>query len=78
MAGFGSKINRKQEDAIAALLSQRNVEEAARAAKIGVRTLYRWLKDPDFDTAFRQARRAAFGRPPRFCNKLLRPPPRYY
>ncbi len=49
------------EDAIAALLSQRNVDEAARAAGIGTRTLLRWMKDPEFDAAFRAARRAAFG-----------------
>jgi hypothetical protein len=49
------------EDAIAALLSQRNVDEAARTAGIGTRTLLRWMKDPEFDAAFRAARRAAFG-----------------
>ena len=49
------------EDAIAALLSQRNVDEAARTAGIGTRTLLRWMKDPGFDAAFRAARRAAFG-----------------
>jgi len=48
------------EDAIAALLTQRNVEEAARAAGIGARTLLRWLKLPEFQTAYRQARREAF------------------
>jgi hypothetical protein len=31
-----------------ALLSQRNVEEAARVAKVAPRTIYRWMKDPDF------------------------------
>jgi hypothetical protein len=61
MAGHGSKIGRKQEDAIAALLTQRNVEEAARAAGISVRTLLRWLKLPEFQDAYRQARRDAFG-----------------
>jgi hypothetical protein len=39
MAGHGEKFGRKQEEAIAALLTQRNVEEAARAAGISVRTL---------------------------------------
>jgi hypothetical protein len=61
MAGHGSKLGRKQEEAIAALLTQRNVEEAANAAGIGVRTLLRWMKLPEFQTAFRQARREAFG-----------------
>ena len=60
MAGHGSKVGRKQEEAIAALLSQRNVEEAARLAGVGVRTLYRWMKEPAFDTAYREAKRAAF------------------
>jgi hypothetical protein len=30
------------------LLTQRNVEEAARAAGIGAQTLNRWLKTPEF------------------------------
>ena|ERR1035437_10087960 len=57
--GHGSKFGRKKEDAIAALLTQRNVEEAARAAGIGTRTLIRWLKIPEFDAAYLEARRAA-------------------
>ena len=32
MTGHGAKFGRKKEEAIAALLTQRNVEEAARAA----------------------------------------------
>jgi len=61
MAGHGAKFGRKKEEAIAALLSQRNVEEAARVAGIGTRTLLRWLKLPEFQAAYRQARREAFG-----------------
>jgi hypothetical protein len=61
MARSGVKFGRKQEDAIAALLTQRNVEEAARAAGIGTRTLLRWMKLPEFQAAYRQARREAFG-----------------
>ena len=61
MAVHGEKFGRKKEEAIAALLSQRNVEEAARAAGIGTRTLLRWLKLPEFQIAYREARRAAFG-----------------
>src|SRR5580704_6914854 len=57
--GHGSKFARKKDDAIAALLTQRNVEEAARAAGIGTRTLIRWLKIPEFQTAYREARRTA-------------------
>ena len=61
MAGSSEKLGRKKEEAIAALLTQRNAEEAARVAKVGVRTLYRWQKDPEFDAAYRAARRAVFG-----------------
>src|SRR5580658_9247769 len=61
MAPRGSILGRKQEDAIVALLTQRNVEEAARTARVSVRTLMRWLQLPDFQKAYREARRAAFG-----------------
>ena len=61
MAGLGGKGGHKKDEAILALLTQRNVEEAARAAKIAPRTLYRWVKDPEFDAAYRDAKRAAFG-----------------
>ena len=61
MAGHGAKLGRKQEEAIAALLSQRNIDEAARAAGVGARTLLCWMKLPEFDSAYRAARRLAFG-----------------
>src|SRR5215470_18563892 len=61
MAGRKSMLGRKQEEAIAALLTQRNVEEAARTAGIGTSTLLRWLKLPEFQKAYREARRQAFG-----------------
>jgi hypothetical protein len=60
MAGHGEKLGRKQEEAIAALLSQRNIEDAARVAGVGTRTLIRWLQLPEFDAEYRKARRAAF------------------
>ena len=60
MKGHGAKYERKKEEAIVALLSQKNIEEAARSIGIGSATLLRWLKDPDFDTAYQEARRAAF------------------
>jgi hypothetical protein len=59
MKGHGSKFGRKKEAAIAALLIHRSVEDAARAAGIGVTTLLRWMQIPEFDAAFRKARRAA-------------------
>jgi hypothetical protein len=61
MKGHGSKFGRKKEAAIAALLTQRTVEDAARAVGISVSTLLRWQKDPEFDAGFRAARRAAYG-----------------
>jgi hypothetical protein len=59
MAGHGAKLGRKQEDAIAALLSQRNIDDAARACGVGARTLIRWLKLPEFVKEYRSARREA-------------------
>ena len=61
MSGNVMKLKPKQEEAIIALLANRSVEEAARTVKLTPRTLYRWLKERDFDAAYRQARRAAFG-----------------
>jgi hypothetical protein len=59
MAGHGTKLARKQEEAIAALLSHRNIEEAAQATRIGTRTMLRWMKVPEFMAAYRKARREA-------------------
>ena len=61
LVGHGSKFGRKKEEAIAALLTHRSVEEAARAAGITGNTLVRWLKVPEFQQAYREARRMAFG-----------------
>ena len=61
MISPGSKFTRKKEEAIAALLTHRNLEEAAKSIGIGLQTLLRWMKVPDFEKAYRDARRAAFG-----------------
>ena len=60
MAGHGAKFGRKAEEAIAALLTQRSVDEAARAIGIGPRTLLRWLQVPEFSANYRKARRDAY------------------
>ena len=60
MAGFRTKLGHKKEAAILALLTSRNVEDAALQAGVGARTLYRWMKEPEFDAAYREAKRAAF------------------
>jgi len=61
MTGHGAKFGRKKEDAIVALLTTRTVEEAARAVGVSTKTLLRWMKELEFDTAYRAAKRAAFG-----------------
>jgi translation initiation factor 2 alpha subunit (eIF-2alpha) len=61
MADFKAKLGRKQEEAIVALVSQRTIEDAARTCNTPARTLYRWLKEPEFDAAYRAARRHAYG-----------------
>jgi transposase-like protein len=58
--GHGAKFGRKQEEAIAALLTQRNIDEAAKAVGIAPNTLLKWMKQPEFDSAYREARRLAF------------------
>jgi hypothetical protein len=60
MKGHGAKFGRKQEEAIAALLTQRNIDEAAKAVGIATNTLLKWMKLPEFQKAYREARRAAF------------------
>jgi hypothetical protein len=61
MVGHGAKLGRKQEQAIAALLTQPRVEDAARTVGVAVRTLYRWMRGPEFAARYKEARRAAFG-----------------
>jgi hypothetical protein len=59
--GHGTKFKRKLEEAVAAMLTQRNVEEAARSVGVSTATLMRWQKEPEFQQAYRTARRAAHG-----------------
>jgi hypothetical protein len=60
MLGDGAKLPRRKEEAIAALLAQPSVVEAARVIGIGPQTLGRWMKDPLFDSAYRAAKRAEY------------------
>ena len=53
----GPKITRAQERAIAALLSEGTIPNAAARAKVSPRTLAYWLKLPAFAAAYRDARR---------------------
>lgn len=67
MAGTSAK----RELAITALLSSPSIEGAAEAAGVGTRTLFRWLRDPDFLAEYREARRhsvtAAIARMQQVC-----------
>jgi hypothetical protein len=51
------KITPKVERAIAALVSEPTIAAAAEASGVAVRTLFRWLQDPDFREAYHEARR---------------------
>lgn len=53
-------VTGEQERAILALLEQPTVPKAADAAGIVTSTLYRWLKEPIFSQAYREARRESF------------------
>jgi hypothetical protein len=55
--GHGEKLSRKQEDAIAALLTHGTVRDAAKACKVGEATLFRWLQIPSFHERYTSARR---------------------
>jgi transposase-like protein len=61
MVKTGAKLGSKKEAAILAMLTTRSIEEAARLAGVPPRTLYRWLKEHEFDAAYRKAKRTAFG-----------------
>jgi hypothetical protein len=57
-AGHGEKLPRKRSQVIAALLTERTIAEAS--AKVGVSesTVLRWMRRPDFQEAYRAARRS--------------------
>ena len=59
MKRSNTKFTRKKEEAILALLSQRNIEGAARKVDVAPQTLLRWMKIPEFDKAYREARQKA-------------------
>lgn len=59
MKGHGEKLSRKQEQAIAALLLQPTIGDAAKSIGVGEVTLWRWLKREDFQSAYMQAKKEA-------------------
>src|SRR5262245_752551 len=57
MTGHGEKLTRKQEAAIAAMLTEPTLTAAAALAGVSERTLRRWVRQPSFAAAYRQDRR---------------------
>jgi hypothetical protein len=56
-----TKYGRKKDEAIAALLSQRTIEEAARSIGTSPKTLLRWMRVPEVKAAYNEARGQAMG-----------------
>ena len=54
----GTKLTRKAEQAIAALLEHSTIAEAAKACGVSERSLWRWLQREDFQRRYREAQRA--------------------
>ena len=57
MKGHGTKLPKKKHDAVVALLEHPTVRQAAQAVGIGEATLFRWLQVPEFQDAYRDAKR---------------------
>ncbi|NIN91585.1 hypothetical protein GTO36_01020 [bacterium] len=57
MKGHGSKFPRKKQEAIAALLTQPTIKEAAKSAGVGEKTLWRWLQNEEFRESYCDAKR---------------------
>jgi len=60
VAGNGS-LSPRQQAFVTALLTAPTITHAMAAAKVPERTAYRWLADPIFLAAYRQAKRDALG-----------------
>lgn len=56
-AGHGEKRSRREDAAIAALLAEPTISQAASTARISEPTLLRWLAEPSFKARYREARR---------------------
>ena len=48
----------RQDRAILALLAERSIEAAAKSAEVADVTIWRWMKQPEFKSRLRDARRA--------------------
>jgi integrase len=55
--GHGAKLGWRKEAAIIGLLLEPSFEKAAKRAGVSESTLWRWLRLPEFQEAYRSARR---------------------
>ena len=62
--------NSKKNLAIAALLQNRTVTDAAKACGVSARTLYRWCEDKDFQDALKVAQQSAVSSTVRVLSEL--------
>jgi len=58
-AGHGEKRSRREDLALAALISEPTIGEAAKKVGISEVTIWRWMQDPEFQDKYRTARRQA-------------------
>jgi hypothetical protein len=71
-SGTDRTLSSKQRRAIEALLTTGDVAAAAREAKVGKSSLYRWLREPLFLAAVREAEAAALDELSRMLVRLGR------
>jgi pantoate kinase len=60
MADSKKTLTHKQLRTIVALVTEPSIPKAAEVAKVGQRTIYDWMKQPEFKAALREARRESF------------------
>lgn len=58
MAG-GEKLSKRKEMAIAVLLTTPTLQEASKKIGVSYSTLWRWLQDPSFQKALKEAKKQA-------------------
>ena len=59
----------QQENAIIALVAQPTIARAASSCDVPERTLYRWMCIPEFQAAYREARRNSFSQAIGLCQR---------
>ena len=57
MAHTTKTLTHKQMRTIVALVTEPSIPKAAEVAKVGQRTIYDWMKQPEFKVSLREARR---------------------